>query len=350
MKENVYIKSLATATPDNIIHQNQVLPAATSHFSSKNPTFKRLMKVYMNSSIETRFSSVPLNWYTKKHTFSERNSLYLDYGLELLEKVSLDAINKANLTNKDIDGVVAVSSSGIATPSLDALLIDKLKLKRNTLRMPIFGLGCVGGVVGFSRASDIAIANKGKNILFVVLELCGLTFRHNDFSKSNIVATALFADGAAAAILNTKKSNYSIIASGEYTWDQSLDVMGWDVKDDGLAVVFSKDIPSLVRNNFKQALDDFLLINNIKFEDINNFVCHPGGIKVIEALEDILKIKNGGLEISRDILKKYGNMSAATVLFVLEKSLSLNKKGKYLVTSLGPGFTAGFLIIEKYND
>ena len=142
------------------IHQNQVLPAATSHFSSKNPTFKRLMKVYMNSSIETRFSSVPLNWYTKKHTFSERNSLYLDYGLDLLEKVSLDAINKANLTNKDIDGVVAVSSSGIATPSLDALLIDKLKLKRNTLRMPIFGLGCVGGVVGFSRASDIAIANS----------------------------------------------------------------------------------------------------------------------------------------------------------------------------------------------
>ena len=151
-------------------------------------------------------------------------------------------------------------------------------------------------------------------------------------------------------ILNTKKSNYSIIASGEYTWDKSLDVMGWDVKDDGLAVVFSKDIPSLVRNNFKQALDDFLLTNNIKFEDINNFVCHPGGIKVIEALEDILKIKNGGLNISRDILKKYGNMSAATVLFVLEKSLSLNKKGKYLVTSLGPGFTAGFLIIEKYND
>ena len=206
MKENVYIKSLTTATPDNIIYQNQVLPAAASHFSSKNPSFKRLMKVYMNSSIETRFSSVPLEWYTKKHSFSERNSLYLKYGLELLEKVSLDAINKANLNTNDIDGIVTVSSSGIATPSLDALLIEKLKFKRNTIRMPIFGLGCVGGVVGLSRASDIAIANKGKNILFVVLELCGLTFRHNDFSKSNIVATALFADGAAAAILNTNQA------------------------------------------------------------------------------------------------------------------------------------------------
>ncbi|PPR78427.1 MAG: 1,3,6,8-tetrahydroxynaphthalene synthase [Alphaproteobacteria bacterium MarineAlpha2_Bin1] len=347
MKENVYIKSLTTATPDNIIYQNQVLPAAASHFSSKNPSFKRLMKVYMNSSIETRFSSVPLEWYTKKHSFSERNSLYLKYGLELLEKVSLDAINKANLNTNDIDGIVTVSSSGIATPSLDALLIEKLKFKRNTIRMPIFGLGCVGGVVGLSRASDIAIANKGKNILFVVLELCGLTFRHNDFSKSNIVATALFADGAAAAILNTNQAEYSITASGEYTWEKSLDVMGWDVKDDGLAVVFSKDIPTLVKNNFKNALDDFLITNKIKFRDINNFVCHPGGVKVIEALEEIFEIKHGALNISRDILKKFGNMSAATVLFVLEKSLSLNKKGKYLVTSLGPGFSAGFLIIEK---
>ncbi len=347
MNKNVYINSLATATPDNIIYQNQVLPAATDHFSNENPTFKRLMKVYINSSIETRFSSVPLDWYTKKHSFSERNSLYLKYGLDLLEKVSIDAIQKANLKIEDIDGIVTVSSSGIATPSLDALLIERLKLKRNTIRMPIFGLGCVGGVIGLARASNIALANEGKNILFVVLELCGLTFRHNDFSKSNIVATALFADGAAASILSTNKTDKTLIASGEYTWENSLDIMGWDVKDDGLAVVFSKDIPTLVRKNFKNALLDFLNSHNLALSDINNFVCHPGGIKVIEALEEVFGLENGDLDISRDILKNFGNMSAATVLFVLEKTFSKNKKGNYLVTSLGPGFTAGFIIIKN---
>jgi len=346
MSKNVYINSLSTATPDNIIYQNQVLPAATDHFSDENPSFKRLMKVYMNSSIETRFSSVPLDWYTKKHTFSERNSLYLKYGLDLLEKVSIDAIKKANLRIEDIDGIVTVSSSGIATPSLDALLIERLKLKRNSIRLPIFGLGCVGGVIGLARASNIALANEGKNILFVVLELCGLTFRHNDFTKSNIVATALFADGAAASILSTKKSGKSVVASGEYTWENSLDIMGWDVMDDGLAVVFSKDIPTLVRKNFKNALIDFLSLNNLNLSDIKNFVCHPGGIKVIEALEDVFGLDSGGLDISRDILKNFGNMSAATVLFVLERAFYKNVKGNYLVTSLGPGFTAGFVIIN----
>ena len=287
-----------------------------------------------------------LEWYKKEHTFSERNSLYLEHGLNLIEEVSQKAISSAKLKAEDIDAVVTVSSSGIATPSLDALLIERMSLNRNTMRLPIFGLGCVGGVIGLSRAANMAQAYEGKNILLVVLELCGLTFRHNDFSKSNIVATALFADGAAAAVINTKNKGLAITATGEYTWPNSLDVMGWDVKNDGLAVVFSKDIPTLVRKKFRFALNSFLDDNNLNFSEIDNFICHPGGTKVVDALEEVLELNQGDLVQSRETLKTYGNMSAVTVLFVLEKEI-LNKKNNFnLVSSLGPGFTAGFLTVD----
>lgn len=346
MKPIPRLISLATSNPKHILHQKDVLPAASEHFSSNNPSFNRLMKVYMNANIETRRSCVDLDWYKKEHTFSERNSLYLEHGLDLIEEVTNKAISSANLTTNDIDAVITVSSSGIATPSLDALLINKMNFKNNTIRLPIFGLGCVGGVVGLSRAANIAQAYDGKNVLLVVLELCGLTFRHNDFSKSNIVATALFADGAAAAIINTKGNGLSITASGEYTWPNSLDIMGWDVKNDGLAVVFSKDIPSLVRKKFRYALNSFLEDNNLKFSDIDNFICHPGGSKVVDALEEVLELHAGELKYSREILREYGNMSAVTVLFVLEKEVLENNTNFNLVSSLGPGFTAGFLTLD----
>lgn len=346
MKSIPRLISLATTNPKHILHQKDVLPAASEHFSSNNPSFNRLMKVYMNANIETRRSCVDLDWYKHEHTFSERNSLYLEHGLNLIEEVTNKAISSANLNANDIDAVVTVSSSGIATPSLDALLIDRMNFKNNTIRLPIFGLGCVGGVVGLSRAANIAQAYDGKNVLLVVLELCGLTFRHNDFSKSNIVATALFADGAAAAIINTKGNGLSITASGEYTWPKSLDIMGWDVKNDGLAVVFSKDIPTLVRKKFRFALNCFLEDNNLYFSDIDNFICHPGGSKVVDALEEVLELHQGELQYSREILREYGNMSAVTVLFVLEKEILANNKSFNLVSSLGPGFTAGFLTLD----
>ncbi len=252
---------------------------------------------------------------------------------------------------------MTVSTTGIATPSLDAQLMERLAVRRDAVRLPIFGLGCAGGVLGLARAAALAETMPGARVLFLVVELCALTFRKMDQSKSNIIAAALFGDGAAAALLGPRPADGAgpsappmIEASGEYTWPDSLDVMGWHVEDDGLGVLFSRDIPTLVRRQFRPVLDRFLAAQGLSLADLDGFACHPGGVKVIAALEDAFALPPGSLEIAREILTEYGNMSAVTVLFVLERLLRArrrrNRRGRVLMSALGPGFTAGFLTLS----
>jgi alkylresorcinol/alkylpyrone synthase len=214
------------------------------------------------------------------------------------------------------------------------------------MRLPVFGLGCAGGVLGLARAASLARAHPGARVLFLVVELCALTFRKRDQSKSNIIATALFGDGAAAALLDAEAEGPALAAWGEYTWPDSLDVMGWDITDDGLGVLFSRDIPTLVRTQFREAADGFLRGRGLTLADIDGFICHPGGAKVITALEDSFGIPEGTLDEARAVLRQYGNMSAATVMFVLERMLARRGR-RSLMTALGPGFTAGFLTLEN---
>ena len=201
-------------------------------------------------------------------------------------------------------------------------------------------------MLGLARTAALARAEPGRRILFLVVELCGLTFRANDFTKSNIVATALFGDGAAAAVISSESDGPAITGWGEHTWRDTLGIMGWGVRDDGLAVIFSRDIPALVRTKMREAAETFLGGLNIGFADIGSFVCHPGGAKVLDALEEIFGLADGALTHSRDILRRYGNMSAATVMFVLKAALDGGDPAPHLLSSLGPGFTAGFLVLD----
>jgi alkylresorcinol/alkylpyrone synthase len=219
-------------------------------------------------------------------------------------------------------------------------------LRRDIQRLPIFGLGCAGGVTGLSRAADIASARPSSKVLFLVVELCALTFRKNDISNSNIVATALFGDGAAGAILSTDGEGPSFGAAGEHTWPNSLDVMGWDMAEDGLKARFAQSIPALVASDFRPLLEDYLARNGIPLSEIDAFACHPGGAKVLDALEDALELQRGALEESRSVLRDYGNMSAVTVLFVVERMELLKKSQRTLLTALGPGFSAAFLMLD----
>jgi alkylresorcinol/alkylpyrone synthase len=286
---------------------------------------------------------VPLEWYADRHGWKDRQRLFLNNALDLIESAARDALDKAGLKPAEIDAVVAVSTSGIATPSLDALLIERMGLRRDVSRLPIFGLGCGGGVIGLARAADLA--SRGV-VLFVVVELCGLTFRRNDVSKSNIVATALFGDGAAAAVIAGDGTGPAIVDSGEYTWPGTLDVMGWRVEEDGFGVLFSRDIPALVRDRFGDALASYLHAHGRTLADYDGFACHPGGAKVVAALEQVLDLRPGAMREARAVLRDYGNMSAATVLFVLDRVLAGGARGRYLVSALGPGFTAAFLTLE----
>jgi alkylresorcinol/alkylpyrone synthase len=202
--------------------------------------------------------------------------------------------------------------------------------------------------LGLARAAALAKATPGTNVLFVVVELCGLTFRRRDQSKSNVIASALFGDGAAAALVSCAGEGPCLAAWGEHTWPASLDVMGWRVEDDGLGVLFSRDIPTIVRDGFRPALDGFLARHGLVLADIDHFLCHPGGAKVIAALEDAFELQQGGLALARAVLKDFGNMSAATVLFVLDKALAggAGRSGRSLLSAVGPGFSAGFMILE----
>jgi alkylresorcinol/alkylpyrone synthase len=225
-------------------------------------------------------------------------------------------------------------------------------LRRTVRRLPIFGLGCAGGVLGLARAASQAAVSPGETVLFLVVELCALSFRRDDWSKSNIVATALFGDGAAAALLSTEGEGPALVASGEYTWPGSLDVMGWEVADDGLRAIFSRDIPKLVTTHLQDAASAFLARHGLAIDNIDRFICHPGGAKVLAAIENAFGLGQGALVEARAVLRDYGNMSASTVMFVLERMLAKARATgarweRALLNALGPGFTTGFLVLDN---
>ena len=346
MTEEPRLLALATAVPAHVLHQDDVRERAANLFPREGERLERLLPVYANAGIDRRYSCVPFEWYLEAHGWRERSELFVEHATDLLASASLCCLERAGLAVDEVDAIVAVSTSGVATPSLDALVMERLGMRRDLRRLPIFGLGCAGGVLGLARAGEMARSFPGERVLFLVAELCGITFRRNDHSKSNVIATALFGDGAAAALISCEGEGPTLLASGEYTWPASLDVMGWRVRDDGLGVLFSRDIPALVRSDYRAAVERFLARERLGLEDIGEFLCHPGGAKVLAAFEESLELPQGSLNHSREVLREYGNMSAATVLFVLERALGNGGlPRRSLMTSLGPGFTAGFLLI-----
>ena len=338
--------ALRSAVPPYLLDQSDVFVRAAKLFQGRQD-IARLLRVFANTGIERRYSCVPLDWYSEKHGWTDRTDLYVENAVALFEKITLDLLEQATLRPEDIDAIVVSSTTGIATPSLDALVVETLRLRRDIRRLPIFGLGCAGGVVGLMRAAEMAKAHPGSRVLFLSVELCALTFRKDDLSKSNIVATALFGDGAAGAILSTSGDGPAFGPAGEHTWENSLGIMGWDVEEDGLKAIFSQSIPTLVANDFPTILHAFLARNDLKLGGIDKFACHPGGAKVLDALEDAFQIERGALKESREVLRDFGNMSAVTALFVLERMDWRKKNQRILMTALGPGFSATFQMIES---
>ncbi len=343
--------AVATAVPPYPLDQDDVIERVKFLFG-RAPDLDRLLPIFLNTGIQRRYSCVPLEWYDRAHGWPERNRIYLASALDLLEAATNRVLCLSGRQKRDIDSIVVVSTTGVATPSLDALLIERMGLRSTVERLPIFGFGCAGGVLGLARAASQAAVAPGKTVLFLVVELCALSFRRDDWSKSNIVATALFGDGAAAALLSTEVEGPALVAAGEHTWPGSLDVMGWEVADDGLRAIFSRDIPKLVTTQLQAAASQFLARHGLAIDKIDRFVCHPGGAKVIAALEHAFGLGQGALVEARAVLRDYGNMSAATVMFVLERTLAEARAAgakweRALMNALGPGFTAGFLVIDN---
>jgi alkylresorcinol/alkylpyrone synthase len=338
----------ATAVPPHVLRQHEVAAAARHWFAGYAGDLERMLPVFLNAGIETRYSCVPLEWYAEPAGWRESNRLYIENAVDLLAEAAESCLADAGIDAAEVDAIVTVSTSGIATPGLDARLMARLAFRAEVQRLPVFGLGCAGGVLGLGRAAALATAAPASKILLLVVELCGLTFRAGDRSKSNIVAAALFGDGAAAALVSCDPdaAGPAITAWGEHTWPNSLEVMGWRVQDDGFGVLFSRDIPALIRTHFGAALDAFLARHGLARDDLDGYICHPGGAKVIAALEAALGLPPGAMAEARAVLRDFGNISAASVMFLLDRRLRQGLRGRHLVSALGPGFTAGFLTLD----
>ena len=339
--------SLATAVPPYVVEQAEAKSRAREAFGGSKALFDRLSGVFDNAGIARRHIVAPPDWYMHGHGWHDRNALYLEASEQLFIDAARVAVERAGLTPDQIDGVVTVSSTGIATPSLDARCMSRVGLRDNVRRVPVFGLGCSGGVNGLALASRLAAADPGSIWLFVTVETCSISIRLDSDDPAAVVATALFGDGAAAAVVTSGTHCLAhITGSAEKLFPDTLRIMGWDVEDPGLAVVFDRAIPPFIEENLADTVDGMCRALGIERGDINRLCSHPGGVKVIDAIETALELNQGELNLEREVLRDYGNMSAPTVLFVLERLLERGLPDKVLMTAFGPGFTCAGLVLE----
>lgn len=344
---DVSILSLATATPEHVVEQRDVAALAPKVFPELFSQYPAMLDIFANSGIERRRAVRPIEWYLAGRDWSDRSAVYLEEGLAIFERVARDAIERAGVHPESIDLVVTVSSSGIATPSLEARALKNLGMRPQTRRAPIFGLGCAGGVSGISIASRLASAKPGTNVLVVILELCTVAFRGDRGTKEDAVASALFGDGAAAMVLRAGDGGglARVNGSAEHTWPDTLDVMGWTFDPIGFGVVLSRSVPAFVERRFPPIAKALLAACDVEESEVARYVCHPGGGRVVDAVENALSLQRGALNHERDVLREYGNMSAPTVLFALERVLKDRPRGMLALSALGPGFTATMVTI-----
>jgi len=341
----VSVLGLATAVPSYVLDQAAVADAARRIYAKAFARYPKLADVFVNAGIERRYSVQPIEWFDRPLGWRERAQAYLDGAGSLFLQAAEKALKQAGIAASDVDVVVTVSSTGIATPSLEARVGGALGLRASAARVPVFGLGCAGGVSGLSIGARLARAAPGEIVLVVVVELCTLAFRSDRSSKADVISSALFGDGAAAVVLRAERepAPLSIRAAAEHTWPGTLDIMGWSVDPAGFGVVLSRSLPRFVEQRLAAPVKRF--IKNAKLV-APQLICHPGGAKVLDAVETALELQKGTLRDERAVLRDYGNMSASTVLFVLDRARQRGLRGEAVMSALGPGFTASFVSLE----
>lgn len=357
------IISVAEAIPPFVISQHDTMEFARELFSESFKDIERLLTAFQNGQIEKRHFVKGLEWFKKDHSFQEKNDTYIEAAVDLGKMAIENCLQSNHFLKKavdfrEIEAIFTISSTGIATPSIEARIMNHLPFSSHTKRIPIWGLGCAGGASGLSRAYEYCLAFPKAKVLVLTIELCSLTFQKNDRSKSNLIGTSLFADGVACALLVgdevqidnlvTRKTTPYILGTQSTTKKDSLDVMGWDIKDEGLFVIFSKSIPVLIENWLKPNVETFLSKYGLTSNDIRHFVAHPGGLKVLEAYVKALQLPESMIRNSLHVLQSFGNMSSSTVFYVLDRFMQDEiPEGEIgVIAALGPGFSSELLLVR----
>ncbi|MEM9459971.1 MAG: 3-oxoacyl-[acyl-carrier-protein] synthase III C-terminal domain-containing protein [Myxococcota bacterium] len=351
MSDAPRIRAVATAVPPHRLPQSELRDFASRFFARDFPALPRLLRVFDNAGIAERQLARPVPWYETPRSFPDKNAVYVEQALALSERAAAQALARANVPAASLGAIVFVSSTGVATPSLDSVLVQRLDLPRGIARVPLWGLGCAGGAAGVARAATLCRGLR-RPVLLVSVEICSVTLVHEDRSKSNLVATALFGDGAAAAVLTPDGEGPAVLGGFSHLLDDTADVMGWTLRETGLQVRFARSIPAIVRAHAPQVVDAALHAHGIDREQLAHVVMHPGGAKVLAAYEQALGLAPDALDHARAVLRDHGNMSSPTVLFVLERWLRStppspsHKAEPGVLMGLGPGFCAEGVVLR----
>lgn len=350
------IASVATAVPPYKVTQQRVREYAGAIFARDIQNIERYLTVFDHAEIDSRYLSAPEEWFLHPngHTFGDANDRFIDTACQLGEATARQCLAQAGVTAQQIDHLIFVSTTGLAAPSLDARLITLLGMDPHTRRTPIWGLGCAGGLSGLERAQEYVRGYPTHRCLLVTVELCTLTMQFGDRSKRNLVALSLFGDGAAAVLVEGDQVANPVVGprivdTRSTLFPDSLDLMGWDIVDDGFRVVFGTGIPLVVTHRYAELAVEFLALHGLGLADIDHHIYHPGGAKVLRAYDAALQLAPDALDHSRAVLRDYGNMSSATVFFVLERFLkqgAIQPGERGLMCVFGPGFSAELVLIE----
>ena len=344
------IQAVACSLPANVYGQEEIASVCQSLFPdiAKNP---RLRAMFGNSGVRTRSLAEPLPFYKERRSFSERNATYLKHALGLARSAILRALESGGAAAEDISHIFFVTTTGLLTPSLDAYLINEIPFSPSVKRSPLFGVGCAGGVVGVERASEYLESRPSELALVLSVELCSLSFLSQEPGLIQWLAASLFSDGAAAVLIagdeRARRPGPEILSCQSLLIPDSLDMMGWEFGEWGMRLLLSPDVPRVAREHLEPAAREFLAKNGLALGDIEWFLIHPGSSKVIQACADALGLGPELTALSREILAERGNMSSATVLHIIERSLSRARSGSYgLMVALGPGFSCEMALLK----
>src|SRR5579863_2110019 len=351
------IASAASAFPKHYYSQKFLLEKLQEYWGDQLRNPQLLARLHRNVAVEGRHLAMPPEKYYELTTWGQANDVWIQVAQELGEQALCRALHHAGLEPSDLGALFFTTVTGLASPSIDALLINRMGLHRNIRRTPIFGLGCVAGAAGIARAADYVRAYPSQAAALVSVELCSLTLQREDLSVANLISSGLFADGAAAVIVTgdefdskgPESSGPTILATRSVFYPDTEEMMGWNISEKGFRILLSTEVPNLIRKNLGQDVDAFLADNGRHRSDLKSFVLHTGGPKVLDASAEALGLRNGELDASWECLRKVGNLSSASVLCVLEDVMK-NRRPEPgtlgLLAAMGPGFCSELLLLQ----
>ena len=341
-----FVNHICTALPEHLLDQERVRSMGRRILKGKVPFLEQALGLFANAGVETRYLVRDVDEILDKDDLGWRNAVYREASIKLGKTLVEDLLAQTGIGPGEIDLIITTSCTGFMIPSVDAYLINHFRMRPDTKRLPITELGCAAGAMALARANEYLRAFPDHKVLVVAIELPSLTYQTRDFRVANLVSAALFGDGGAAVLLSNQPASCEILANRTHFFHDTPDLMGFDLTERGFKILLDKKITELVGTSFLEPLTQFLKTQQLRLEDIRNFVFHPGGRRILDTLKEVLGIGETAIRASRKVLREAGNLSSASVIWVLAETLTQDPRGLGIMAAFGPGFNAELLTLN----